>query len=136
MNNIKHIVPNIKNGVKYGFGIGFCSSFIVPNNICVKKYTNEKKTSHLSSKTIGLIFPFIGGFVGASSVLCFPLLFANYMVNGTYFDKLYDRIQEKYSIQVERYHQYDGNDNKYAYPSLICIEIKETVKYDKLGKNE
>lgn len=49
------------------------------------------------------------------------------MANGTYFDKLYDRIQEKYSIQVKRYHQYDGNDNKYAYPSLISIEIKETV---------
>lgn len=50
------------------------------------------------------------------------------MVNGTYFDKLYDRIQEKYSIQVKRHHQNDGSDNKYAYPSLICIEIKETIK--------
>jgi hypothetical protein len=50
------------------------------------------------------------------------------MANGTYFDKLYDRIQEKYSIQVKRYHQYDGNCNKYAYPSSICIEIKETIK--------
>lgn len=128
INNIKHIVPIIKNSIRCGFGIGFCSSFIIPNNISVKKYTNEKKTSHLSSKTLGLIFPFIGGFVGASSVLCFPLLFANYMVNGTYFDKLYDKIQEKYSIQVKRYHQYDGNDNKYAYPSLICIEIKVTDK--------
>lgn len=43
MNNIKHIVPIIKNGIKYGFCISLCTTFIVPNNVSIKKYTNEKK---------------------------------------------------------------------------------------------
>lgn len=129
INNIKQIVPIIKNGAKCGFCVGFSCGLIFPNKISITKYTNENKIYHSSP---GTILPFIGGFIGITGFLCFPLLFANYMVDGTYFDKLYDRIQEKYSIQIKRYHQYDGNDNKYAYPSLICIEIKEIVKYNKL----
>ena len=38
-----------------------------------------------------------------------------------YFDKLID----KYNINIKRYHQYDGNDNKYAFPSIIMIEINK-----------
>ena len=37
-----------------------------------------------------------------------------------YFDKLID----KYNINIERYHQYDGKNNKYAFPSLLILSIK------------
>jgi hypothetical protein len=86
--------------------------------------------------SLGAILPFVGGFIGIGVFLCFPFLFTNYMVNGTYFDKLYDKMPEKYSIQIKRYHQYDGSNNKYAYPSLICIEIKETIKLLELDEFE
>ena len=45
----------------------------------------------------------------------------NYFYNGTYFDKLID----EYDINIARYYQYDGLNNKYGYPSTININIKE-----------
>ena len=47
----------------------------------------------------------------------------NYFYNGVYFDKLLD----KYDINVERYHQYDVRHNKYGYPSIIIINIKKKI---------
>jgi hypothetical protein len=53
-----------------------------------------------------------------------PLLIINYFCNGMYFDKLID----KYNINIERYHQYDGKNNKYAFPSLLILSIKSKNK--------
>lgn len=49
-----------------------------------------------------------------------PLLITNYFCNGMYFDKLID----KYNINIERYHQYDGKNNKYAFPSSLILSVK------------
>ena len=131
------MIQIIKKGIIYGFLSGFYSGslscFIIPNKIKIIKYTNEKKIFHITSN---FYFPFIGGFIGIGSFLCSPLLFANFIFDGTYLDKLYDRINEKYLIQVKRYHQYGVNDNKYDYPSLITIEIKEVIKFNKFVKHE
>ena len=70
-----------------------------------------------------LPIPLISGLIGSTGVICSPLLVANYICNGTYFDKLVD----KYDINVKRYHQYGLMHNKYAYPSLFIINIKRKV---------
>jgi hypothetical protein len=40
-----------------------------------------------------------------------------------------DNLWDKYEINVERYHQYDDKNNKYAYPSLFIITVvnKQTL---------
>jgi hypothetical protein len=63
--------------------------------------------------------PLIGGCLSVLGFVTFPFLLTNYMLNGSYFDKLYDQ----YDVDIQRYHQYDGNENKYAYPSNIHINI-------------
>lgn len=120
------IIPVIKKYVGYWFIYGFSYGAIIPNEITITKYKNEHKKFQCSSKNI--IIPFITGAIGVCGFLCFPLFFTNYLIGGTYLDKLYDRIQEKYLIKIKRYHQYDGNENKYAYPSIIHIDINENVK--------
>ena len=72
LKNIKPLGLIIKNGIKYGFYAGFCCGMILPNNICITKYTNGKKKSHLTSQAI---FPIFCGLIGISSFICFPLLF-------------------------------------------------------------
>ena len=103
------------NGIK----LGICSSFVtgsclclMPNKISVK--INKKKINNIN-------LPILGGCFGVFGFLSSPILITNYFCNGLFFDKLYD----KYNIDIKRYHQYDGNDNKYAYPSIIIIEINK-----------
>ncbi len=33
------------------------------------------------------------------SFICFPLLFTNYMIGGTYLDRLYDKISENIQLK-------------------------------------
>ena len=47
----------------------------------------------------------------------------NYFCNGVYFDKLVD----KYDINVEKHYQYDARHNKYGHPSIIIINIKKKI---------
>ena len=70
-----------------------------------------------------LPIPVITGLIGSMGIIFSPLLIINYFCNGVYFDKLVD----KYDINVERYHQYDARYNKYAYPSIIIINIKKKI---------
>ena len=67
-----------------------------------------------------LPIPLISGMICSVGLMVSPLLIINYFCNGMYFDKLID----KYNIDIERYHQYDGKDNKYAFPSLLILSIK------------
>ena len=92
-----------------GFITGFCLGCL-PNKVVIN-YENKKYRK--------LPIPLITGCICSIGVIFSPLLIINFFCNGVYFDKLID----KYNIKLERYHQYDGNNNKYAYPSLCIINI-------------
>lgn len=107
---LKHIIPKVNNLIICGFVSGFCIGCF-PN----KLYINFEDRKYNSIKT-----PLISGVIGSIVIILSPLLIVNYLCNGTYFDRLVD----KYDINMERYHQYDGKNNKYAYPSSLIINIK------------
>jgi hypothetical protein len=105
--NIKNII--IKS-VSYGFVSGFCIGCF-PNEIYIKfEDKNYKKCPPI---------PLITGLICSIGLIFSPLLITNYFCNGVYFDKLID----KYNINIERYHQYDCTNNKYAYPSVLILRI-------------
>jgi hypothetical protein len=95
--------------VSYGFVSGFCVGCF-PNKLCIK--VEDKKYKSLP-------IPLISGLICSVGIIFSPLLIINYFGNGMYFDKLID----KYNINIKRYHQYDGKNNKYAFPSLINLNI-------------
>ena len=111
---MKQYIDIIKKGVCFSFMTGSCL-FMVPNNLTVK--INKKKITKIN-------LPLLGGLIGVMSLVSSPFLITNYFFNGLYFDKLYD----KYDIDIKRYHQFDGNENKYAFPSIIMIEINNKEK--------
>ena len=90
---------------------------MIPNRVCVE--FNNKKIHDLN-------LPLSCGFLCMFTFVLSPFLFGNYIMNSSYFDKLYD----KYDIDIKRYHQYDGNNNKYAYPSVINIKINKKFIQD------
>ena len=101
----------IKKGLCFSFMTSSCVS-MVPNNLTIQ--INKKKITKIN-------LPLLGGLIGVMSIISSPFLITNFFLNGSYFDKLYD----KYNIDIKRYHQYDGNNNKYAFPSIIMIEINK-----------
>ena len=50
------------------------------------------------------------------NILCSPFIIINYF-NEVYFNRLF----HKYEINLERYHQYNRQKNKYSYPSNLII---------------
>ena len=84
---------------------------LIPNQIDL--YVNHNK--------IEIPFPFISGFLVSSTLFFSPFILVNYFFNLTYIDKYID----KYDFKIQRFHQYDGNNNKYAFPSIIKISIVE-----------
>ena len=111
------VTSKIKNiiitSVSYGFVSGFCVGCF-PNKLSVK--FDDKKYNSLP-------IPLISGVICSVGLIFSPLLIINYFCNGMYFDKLID----KYDIDIERYHQYDGKNNKYAFPSLLILNIKTKI---------
>ena len=109
---LKCITPKIKNAIIYSFATGFCMGCF-PNKLSIN-LKNKKFNS--------IPIPLITGLIGSMAIIFSPLLFMNYWCDSVYFDKLLD----KYEINVKRYHQYDGQNNKYAYPSLLIVNIEKT----------
>ena len=103
----------IKNGLIYSFGTGFCLG-LLPNKINTQ--INGKKYN-----TIPL--PLIFGSISLMGFILSPILLGNYFFEGTFIDKLFD----KYEFSIKRYHQFDGNDNKYAFPSTLIINIDKKL---------
>jgi len=104
--------------VRGSFLTGFCRG-LLPNN--VHMYYNKRRIALFP-------IPIMTGLACSMITICSPLLLINYFSEGTYFDKLFD----KYEIDVKRYLQYDGNNNKYGFPSLIIINVDKR----KEGKGE
>jgi hypothetical protein len=111
------VTPKMKiiiiTSVSYGFVSGCCIGCF-PNKLSVK--FDDKKYNSLP-------IPLISGLICSIGLIFSPLLIINYFCNGMYFDKLID----KYDIDIERYHQYDGKNNKYAFPSLLILNIKTKI---------
>ena len=108
------VTLKIKNIIIRSVSCGFISGFCVgcfPNELCIK-FQDKKYNS--------VTIPLISGMICSVGLIVSPLLIVNYFCDGVYFDKLID----KYNINIERYHQYDGKNNKYAFPSLIILCIK------------
>lgn len=116
MTRFNNITEILKNGLIGSFAFGFGTGFLLNNTIFLKINYKSYRIHSL---------PLTTGCIGLISFVCSPLLITNYFLNGVYFDKLID----KYDISVERYHQYDGNDNKYAFPSLLIINIHSKPRY-------
>jgi hypothetical protein len=107
------VTPKINNIIIRSVSCGFISGFCVgcfPNKLSIK----------FEDKYISLPIPLISGTVCSVGIIVSPLLIINYICSGMYFDKLID----KYNINIERYHQYDGKNNKYAFPSSLILSIK------------
>lgn len=85
---------------------------MIPNDLSIK--INEKNINRIN-------LPLLGGLIGIASFVSSPFLIANYFIGSSYFDKLYD----KYNIDIKRYHQYDGNAYLLSFPSIIMIEINK-----------
>jgi hypothetical protein len=112
---MRPITSILKNGIIYSFVSGFCCG-LVPNKIRI-----HYNSIHYNN----LPLPFIGGCVGVAGFVCSPFLIYNYFFEGVYFDKLVDN----YQYSIDRYHQYDGTNNKYAYPSTFVVTIINNKYY-------
>jgi hypothetical protein len=104
----------IKKGIIRGVSYGFVSGF------CVGCFPNKLLIDYKDKKNISIPIPIISGFICSMGIIFSPFLIINYFCNGVYFDKLLD----KSDIIIKRYHQYDGKNNMYAYPSLLILSIK------------
>jgi len=111
----KNIIPKVKKLIIYGFFTGFCVGCI-PNKLTI--HYKGKKYNYLN-------IPLITGVICTTGIILSPLLMVNYFFNGTFIDKFID----KYDIHLERYHQCDGNNDKYAYPSVLIINIQSNKQY-------
>lgn len=100
--------PIIFGSFLTGFSIG-----LIPNRISL--YINDKRCTALSHYK-----PIIFGITSVVALGCLPFITVLSITNSSLFDKVID----KYDVSIERWHQYDGNDNKYAYPSIIQINLR------------
>ena len=111
---INQIACFVKNGIVCSFGSGFILGCF-PNKIHFKFEEQHYRVPPI---------PLITGFIGSMSFIFSPLLLINYFFNGIFFDKLID----DYDIDIQRYHQYNNLNNKYAFPSSLVIKIKSKEK--------
>ena len=107
---LRYITNKITYGLINSFSVGFCFGCF-PNKIYVR--FEDLKYNLIPT-------PIITGLIGSFAFTISPFLIINYFSNSVYFDKLID----KYDIIIKRYHQFDGQNNKYAFPSQIIIDVK------------
>lgn len=112
MNKFRPVCTFLKNGLSVSFCTGFICG-LIPNNISVK-YNEKKYFNQIPT-------PLVTGLTASFMTIISPFLVFNYFGNFAVLDKFYD----KYQISIERYHQYNGNNDKYAYPSNIRINIEK-----------
>ena len=111
MNCVRHLLVG---AFISGGSIGCC----FPNKIIIR-FSDDN-----GYQPMRLPMPLMTGVICSAALMCSPLLLLNYAFNGVYVDKWID----KHTIIIKRYHQYDGNDNKYAFPSSLHVTILNTTK--------
>jgi hypothetical protein len=117
LSTINSIGRNIRRNIGYTIGYGFLTGFIFG---CFAK----NASLHYKNKRIQIPIPLITGFIGSIGIIMSPFVFVSCFNNLTYFDKLIDVFADNYNFNVERIHQYDETNNKYAFPSLITLNIE------------
>lgn len=103
----------------------FASGAVVgcfPNDVTIRYENKRYDRTEYNRVPLPLLF----GLISSTALVVSPLLVANYVCNGTYFDKWVD----EYVIELNRYHQFDGNNNKYAFPSLLALHIRPNKDVD------
>jgi hypothetical protein len=95
------------------------TGFMVNKRINIR-YINKNRKFNQNSFIIGtFILPII--------VITYPIFIVDSYFSLCIIDKFIDNINEKYDIDIKRYHQHDGV-TKYYSNSLIFIDI--TKKYN------
>jgi hypothetical protein len=118
--NEKIVKIAIRNIIISSFASGFFLGCCFPNKISL----------NILNKTYNsLPIPIITGTMCSTAIALSPLLLINYFCNGVLIDKFMDKFMDKYEINVERYHQYDDKNNKYAYPSFLHITVINKKTY-------
>ena len=110
-----------------GFFVGIVTGCFCGNRSVIIKFEDKnvftKKQIHIRHS-----LPLISGIACVvlfpSLLLASPMVAVDYFGNLCTFDKAVDKINSKYLIEYERFHQYSPNDNKYYAPSHFYITIK------------
>ena len=125
MNNIKNIFGN---GVIIGSLSGFIIGMCINNNIILEIKNQEKEIKNYVIPKL-IVTTGVGVMIPPILFILSPLVIFNYLSNSSVNDKLFDKFKEhvekNYVITYERVHQYDGNNDKYAFPSAIKISIEK-----------
>ena len=133
----------IKNIIKSGMIVGSSSGLLL--GMCINNKISLNIITHPYDKTKKFGIPkllftsFCGGIIPPLLLISSPIIIYNYFSNSSMGDKLVDNLIENYKISYKRYHQYDGNNNKYAFPSIINISVEkinvEQIEINKDDKN-
>ena len=97
-------------------------------------FLNDRFTVIYSSKRKKLqvvhYLPLIFGLtIIPTLIVISPIFLVDSMFNLCIIDKFVDKIIDNYDLDIKRYHQHDGSDNKYYSNSLFEIYISK--KYPK-----
>ena len=91
------------------------------SGLCIR---NDFRLHYGNKRYINIPPPLIFGCIGFMGIICSPLIIAN-VINGTSIDKMIDKISDNYDFNIERCHQFDDTDNKYAFPSILILHVNK-----------
>lgn len=120
INSLKHKLIIISS---FSSLVGVTGGFLFGNRVIFIKY-GEKPNTLVLRHSIPLISALTCSFLFPTLLICSPIIAIDYYGNLCAVDKITDRIHSKYLFEYKRYHQYDGNNNKYYAPSNLHITIK------------
>ena len=124
---IKSIKNLFFNGVSIGSLSGLIIGMGINNSISFKITHKKEETTKYYKISNPIVTTIAGGLIPSVLFITSPLIVYNYFTNSSIGDKLFDSFKEhmekNYIVNYNRFYQYDGHDNKYAFPSHIEISI-------------
>ena len=115
------LFPVLKITGIVGGAVGILTGMIPGTTLFIKCGSTDFQVRHSLPLLVGMV-----GMVGCPTIiLCSPVIFINHFCEFSTADRFVDKLCEKYSIEVKRYHQYGGvpPNNKYYAPSRIMVNI-------------